>query len=392
MRRIKTQVAIIGGGPAGMLLAHALDLLGISSVVLESRSKSYVLARIRAGVLEHVAIEYLDELGLTERLRRECFIQDKIHYGFEGKETLVLDLKQHTGKALIAYGQTALTEDLYQAHEIAGRALFDDVDDAKLYDIDSDSPWISFTHAGIKYRLDCDFIAGCDGSHGICRSAIPQAKRREWERVYPFGWLGILARVPPMQEMLYARHSQGFVLTSKRTPTLSRYYVQVPLDTKVEDWPDERFWAALLERLPPEYRAKVTTGPSIEKSIAPLRSFVSEPMCYGRLYLVGDAAHIVPPTGAKGLNLAISDVYYLSRALDSYFNYGSHELLQSYSPTALNRVWSAVNLSWQLTKLLHLFPTEDPFDSRIRENEFDLKLQHEPLRAAMAYEKIGLPY
>ena len=388
---IKTQVAIIGGGPAGMLLAHVLQLMNISSVVIERRSKEYVLSRIRAGVLEAGTVEFLREVGIAERLDREAFIQRDVHYGYEGKETLALDLEHYTGKTLVAYGQVALTEDLYNAHETAGRALFDDIEDATPQSIDG-SPSVTFTKNGEAYRVECDFIAGCDGFHGVSRQAIPASVRREWERAYPFGWLGVLSETPPMDELLYGRHSDGFVLASKRNPTLSRYYVQCSLTDRIEDWSDDRFWEAVITRLPDEFSDKVVSGPSIEKSIAPLRSFVSEPMQYGRLFLAGDASHIVPPTGAKGLNLAVSDVYYLSRALDAHYNHANDELLNSYSETALSRVWSSVNLSWQLTKLLHVFPDEPPFDDKIRENDFETLLKHEPIRAAMAYKKIGLPF
>lgn len=374
-----------------MLLSHALDLVGIKSVVVERRPRDYVLGRVRAGVLEAGTVEFLRQLGLNERLDRLRHDLTKVHYGFEGRDTLVLDLLGLTGKHLTAYGQTFITEDLYQAHDAAERPLFDAVEDARIEGIQGD-PVVHFTHEGAATELACDFVVGCDGFHGVSRMTIPASVRREWERVYPFGWLGILAEVPPLDELFYAYHSDGFMLASRRTPTLSRYYVQCSMSETTDDWSDDRFWDAIQTRLPEEYRHKVTTGPSIEKSIAPLRSFVSEPMQYGKLFLAGDAAHIVPPTGAKGLNLAVSDVYYLSRALDAHYNSKNSSLLEGYSATALARVWSSVNLSWQLTRLLHAFPGEDPFDARIRQNDFDLLLAHEPMRAAMAYEKIGIPF
>lgn len=389
IQKIKADVSIIGGGPAGMLLSHMLDLSGIKSVVIERRPRSHVLARIRAGMLESGTVDILRQAGLSERLEREAIIQEKVHYGFQGKETLVLDLKAHTGRCLTAYGQTAITEDLYAAHEAAGRLLFDGVNDAQPHDV-LNSPHVTFTQNGKAYHVESAYIVGCDGAHGVCRKAMPSAIRQEWEREYPFGWLGILSKVPPMPELFYASHSEGFLLASKRGPNLSRYYVQVPMSDRVTDWSDDRFWEAIYKRLPKEFHDHVTPGPSIEKSIAPLRSFVSEPMQYGRLFLAGDAAHVVPPTGAKGLNLAVSDVYYLHRALDSAYNHSNTELLENYGQTALRRVWSAVNLSWQLTKLLHIFPGEDPFDAKLRENDFDLLLHHPDLQAAMAYEKVGL--
>lgn len=389
MKTLKTDVAIIGGGPAGMLLSHMLDLSGIRSVVIERKPRAYVLGRIRAGMLESGTVDILRQVDLSDRLDREAIAQEKVHYGFQGKETLVLDLKEHTDRWLTAYGQTAITEDLYAAHDRAGRLLFDDVLDAQPHDFMND-PYVTFTKDDVPYRVECSYIAGCDGFHGVCRNAMSTDVSQKWERTYPFGWLGILAKVPPMPQLFYARHSEGFMLASKRGTDVSRYYVQVPTTDCVEDWSDDRFWDAIYTRLPEEFHHHVTTGPSIEKTIAPLRSFVSEPLQKGRLFLAGDAAHIVPPTGAKGLNLAVSDVFYLHRALDFFFNHKDETLLEDYSVTALRRIWSAVNLSWQLTMLMHAFPGEDPFDAKIRENNFDLLLGQEPVRAMMAFEKVGL--
>lgn len=386
----RTQVCIIGGGPAGMLLAHGLDLAGIETIVLERQSRDYVLSRIRAGMLESGSVDFIRQLSLAERLDQTGFQQKEVHYGFYGKETLVLDLMEYTGRHLIGYGQTYLTEDVYNASHHARRKVVHGVENVVLNDLKY-KPSVAFEQNGQQSIIRSDFIVGCDGFHGVSRNSIPVEHRKEWERVYPFGWLGILAEVPPMKELFYALGPEGFALASKRTPDLSRYYIQCHASDRVEDWSDDRFWENLLQAIPEDYRSKVTTGPSVEKSIAPLRSFVSEPMRYGCLFLAGDAAHIVPPTGAKGLNLAISDVYYLSRALDQYFNHAGDQALEDYSRTALKRVWSAVNLSWSLTKLLHRFPDEDPFDQKIRENQFDLLLAHEPMRIAMAFEKVGLP-
>ncbi|SMX51192.1 4-hydroxybenzoate 3-monooxygenase [Actibacterium lipolyticum] len=386
---VKTDVTIIGGGPAGMLLAHMLDQSGIRSVVIERKTREYVLGRIRAGMLEAGTVDIFRQFGLAERLDRECMIQEKVHYGYEGKDTLVLDLKAHTGRWLTAYGQTALTEELYKEHERAGRPLFDAVQDAQPEGFKS-SPVTTFTKEGQSYRVESQYIVGCDGSHGVSRNAIPKDIRKEWTREYPFGWLGVLAEVPPMPQLFYARHSDGFVLASKRTPTLSRYYVQVPTLDTTRDWSDDRFWDAIYTRLPESHHGHVTPGPSIEKSIAPLRSFVSEPMQYGRLFLAGDAAHIVPPTGAKGLNLAVSDVYYLHRALDAAFNQNNQHMLENYGQTALRRVWAAINLSWRLTKLMHVFPGEASFEAKLRDSEFDLLLHNPCMQAAIAHEKVGL--
>lgn len=387
---MKTQVCIIGGGPAGMLLAHVLDLHGISSIVLERKSQAYVLARIRAGILESGTVEFLNEVGLGERLNSEGFKQDFVHFGFEGKETLAFDLIELTGKRMTGYGQAFITEDIYNASNEAGRQVIHNVEDVVLHDLESD-PYVTFKTKGGDQRIDCEFICGCDGFHGVSRKSIPSGKRQEWERGFPFGWLGILAQVPPIDELFYANGPDGFVLASKRTPTLSRYYVQCPVEDSIDDWSDDRFWETILAGMPEDYRSKIVTGPSIEKSIAPLRSFVSEPMQYGKLFLAGDATHIVPPTGAKGLNLAVSDVYYLSRAFDQHYNQKKSELLGSYSKTALKRVWGAINLSWRLTDLLHKFPDEAPVKQKIRESEMDLLLMHEALRRAVAFEMAGLP-
>lgn len=372
-----------------MLLAHMLDQSGIRSVVIERKTREYVLGRIRAGMLEAGTVDIFRQFGLAERLDQECIIQEKVHYGYEGKDTLILDLKAHTGRCLTAFGQTALTEELYKEHERAGRLLFDAVKDVQPEGFKS-SPFTTFTKDGQLYRVESQYIVGCDGSHGVTRNAIPKDIRKEWIKEYPFGWLGILAEVPPMPQLFYSRHSDGFMLASKRGPSLSRYYVQVPTQDSTSDWSDDRFWNAIYTRLPESHHRHVTPGPSIEKSIAPLRSFVSEPMQYGRLFLAGDAAHIVPPTGAKGLNLAVSDVYYLHRALDAAFNQNNQNMLEDYGKTALRRVWAAINLSWRLTKLMHVFPGEASFELKLRDSEFDLLLNNPCMQAAVAHEKVGL--
>lgn len=372
-----------------MLLAHMLGQSGIRSVVIERKPRKYVLGRIRAGMLEAGTVDIFRQFGLAERLDQECIIQEKVHYGYEGKDTLVLDLKAHTGRCLTAFGQTALTEELYKEHERAGRLLFDAVKDVQPEGFKS-SPFTTFTKDGQLYRAESQYIVGCDGSHGVTRNAIPKDIRKEWIKEYPFGWLGILAEVPPMPQLFYSRHSDGFMLASKRGPSLSRYYVQVPTQDSTSDWSDDRFWNAIYTRLPESHHRHVTPGPSIEKSIAPLRSFVSEPMQYGRLFLAGDAAHIVPPTGAKGLNLAVSDVYYLHRALDAAFNQNNQNMLEDYGKTALRRVWAAINLSWRLTKLMHVFPGEASFEAKLRDSEFDLLLNNPCMQAAVAHEKVGL--
>lgn len=372
-----------------MLLSHLLGKSGIKSIVIERKTRSHVLGRIRAGMLEAGTVDVLRQAGLADRLDREAVVQEKVHYGYEGKETLVLDLKAFTGRWLTAFGQTALTEELYDSHDRAGRQLFDDVSDVRPQDLLL-KPFTTFTKNGQRYRVDSEFVVGCDGSYSVCRNTIPKNLRREWVREYPFGWLAVLADVPPMPQLFYARHSEGFLLASKRTPQLSRYYVQVPVKDAVEDWSDDRFWKTIFRRLPKTYHSHVTTGPSIEKSIVPLRSYISEPMQYGRLFLAGDAAHIVPPTGAKGLNLAVSDVYYLHRALDAAYNHKDPTMLEEYSQTALRRVWSAVNLSWRLTEIMHVFPGESSLEAKLLENEFDLLLERPCKQAALAQEIVGL--
>lgn len=389
---MKTQVCIIGGGPSGLLLSHILDLNGIDNVVLERQTKEYVLGRIRAGVLEHNSVQMLRDYGLGERMDRIGKPKNGTLILWENRPEFFIDVKKWTGKQMMAYGQTNITEDLYAARESAGGAVICEADNVALNDIETDAPFVTYEKDGAQHRIDCQIIAGCDGFHGPSRRAIPQTHRREFTREYPFGWMGVMVEKPPLDDFIYAYHSDGMAMAAQRNPMLSRYYVQAPITDSPSDWSDDRFWETLLHRFPAEVAAQIQTGPTIEKSMAPLRSFVSEPMRHGRLFIAGDAAHIVPPTGAKGLNLAFSDVHYLQRALVAFFKDGKDALLEDYSQTALRRVWSAENISWRLTKLLHVFPNEDPFEQKIRENDYDLLLMSEAAQHALAYEYIGLPF
>lgn len=388
---MKTQVAIIGGGPAGMLLSEILHRRGVGSVVLEKHSRRHVLSRIRAGVLEQTTVDVLRANGLGARMDREGHAHDGMKIVWAGRDSFFIDVKKHVGKQFIAYGQTNIQQDLFAAADRRGATLLTEAENVQPMDVTSDRPYLTFKVRGDALRLDCDFIAGCDGFHGVSRKAIARDVLREFEKVYPFGWLGILSETPPLPDIVYANHPRGFALASMRNPMLSRYYIQVPLDTRIEDWPDERFWTELKARYPHEMAEAIVTGPSVEKSIAPLRSFVAEPMRYGRLFLAGDAAHIVPPTGAKGLNLAVSDVFYLSRALAAFYSEGSSVLLDSYSDMALRRVWSAVRISWYLTNLLHRFPGASDFDQRAQEYELQYLSSSHPAEVALAEQYAGLP-
>lgn len=390
---LKTKVAIIGGGPSGLFLSHILDLAGVDNIVLERKSKEYVLTRIRAGVLEPNSVAMLRKYGLAERMdgQGKGKAKDGTAIVWQDKDDFFIDTKKWTGEQLMAYGQTAITEDLYAARERDNGHVICEAGGVTLHDVRSDAPFVTFTHDGNEHRIDCDYIAGCDGFHGPSRQTIPSDVLKTYHLEYPFGWLGIMAEVPPLEEFIYAYHEKGFALAAQRNPMLSRYYVQVDVNDDIANWPDERFWEELLARFPKEYADKITTGPSIEKSIAPLRSFVAEPIRYGRLFLVGDAGHIVPPTGAKGLNLAFSDVHYLSTGLMEFYRNGTEKYLDSYAETALRRIWSSVNLSWRLTQLLHVFPGEDPFDAKIRQNNYDYLLRSEDAQRSLAREYIGLP-
>ena len=389
---MKTQVAIIGGGPAGLLLSEMLHQQGISSVVLERQSRAYVLGRIRAGILEQTTVDVLRQLGLGARMDAQGHAHDGMKIVWAGRESFFIDCQRHLGKRFMAYGQTQVQEDLFAAADRRKAELILEAQDVLPHDIDSTKPFVTFKKNGEDFRLDCDVIAGCDGFHGIARKSVPAGRLKEFEKAYPFGWLGILSRTAPLPDVTYANHPRGFALASMRSPTLSRYYVQVSLDDKVEAWSDDRFWTELIARFPPEQADAIQTGPSIEKSIAPLRSYVAEPMRHGQMFLCGDAAHIVPPTGAKGLNLAVSDVFYLSRALGSHYNDGSNKLLDGYSAMALRRVWSSVRTSWYLTTLLHRFPGATDFDQRAQEIELDYLKASKHAQAALAEQYAGMPF
>lgn len=389
---MRTQVIIIGGGPAGSLLSHLLHRNGIEAVVLERRSRDYVLSRVRAGVLEQASVDLLREVGLGARMDRLGFVHDGVYLAFAGGQ-LRVDFRELTGRHVMVYGQTQVQEDLYNALDERDGSIVYEAEDVQLHGLDSDAPSVTYTKDGQTHRIEASWIAGCDGFHGVSRTSIPGDVLTTYERVYPFGWLGILSETPPVRdELIYANSERGFALCSMRHEMLSRYYVQCPLEDSPEDWSDDRFWTELRARLPQEAADDLVTGPSIEKSIAPLRSFVAEPLRYGRLLLAGDAAHIVPPTGAKGLNLAISDVFYLSQALIEQLRDGSSSGVDSYAEVALRRVWRAVRFSWWMTTVLHRFPgQEDPFDRRIQDAELQLLADSEVARRQMAENYVGLP-
>jgi len=391
MAFVRTQVAIIGAGPAGLLLGQLLHRAGIDAVILERRAPEYVLGRIRAGVLERGTVHVMELAGVAQRLHAESLT----HGGVEIAANHVrrrIAFQDLIGKTVTVYGQTEMTRDLMDARKQSGAPSVYEVESVQLHDIDSASPSVTYTHQGKSQRLACDFIAGCDGYHGVSRRSIPADKLRVYERVYPFGWLGVLADVPPAwDELIYVSSDRGFALASMRSATRVRCYVQCPLDDHVDQWSDERFWDEFKLRVGPQVAARMTTGPSIEKSIAPLRSFVAEPMRCGRLFLAGDAAHIVPPTGAKGLNLAASDVFYLYEGLLAFYREGSLRRLDEYSSRALHRVWQAVRFSWWMTTLLHHFPNEDAFGARVREAELDYLFASPLAQRVLAENYVGLP-
>ncbi len=388
---MRTPVAIIGAGPSGLLLGQLLHTYGVDNVVIEQRSADYVLGRIRAGVLEQVTVDLLHEAGVGERVKAEGLLDDHFVLAFNG-QVHQLDLFARTGKRVTVYGQTEVTRDLMKARAAAGLTTVYEADDVALHGFDGSSPHVTWRKHGVEQRLDCDWIAGCDGYHGVSRASVPADKIQTFEKVYPFGWLGILADVPPIShEIVYANHDRGFALASLRSPTRSRYYVQCSLQDQVSDWSDEAFWAEFAARLPAELAHKIVTGPSIEKSIAPLRSFVAEPMRFGRLFLAGDSAHIVPPTGAKGLNLAAGDVGLLSRALAEFYKEKSSAGLDDYSRRALARVWKAERFSWWFTTMMHRFPENGAFGARMQIAELDYLMSSEAMQTAVAENYVGLP-
>ena len=389
---MKTQVAIIGGGPSGLLLAQLLHTRGIESVVLERKTKDYVLGRIRAGVLEQGLVSLMEEAGCAERLHAEGMPHDGTLISY-GDEMFRVDFSEHAPKPVVVYGQTEVTRDLYAAREAHGGKIEFNVENVVIHGADIDAPKITYVVDGEERALACDFVAGCDGFHGVSRQTIPADVRKEYEKVYPFGWLGILSETPPVNhELIYANSPHGFALCSMRNENLSRYYIQCPLTDKPEDWSDEAFWEELKRRIPADQAANLVTGPSIEKSIAPLRSFVTEPMRWGRLFLCGDAAHIVPPTGAKGLNTAASDVHYLYNGLRDFYENNSTDGIDSYSEKALARVWKVERFSWWFSSLMHQYPDQTDFDFKMQVAELEFLRSNKAAQQAMAENYVGLPY
>ena len=389
---MKTQVAIIGGGPSGLLLSQLLHTRGIESVVLERKTRDYVLGRIRAGVLEQGLVKLMEEAGCADRLHAEGILHDGTLISY-GDEMFRVDFTEHTGTPVVVYGQTEVTRDLYDAREKAGGQIEFNVEDVVIHGADTDAPSITYKVDGQERRLECDFIAGCDGFHGVSRQTIPLDVRREYEKVYPFGWLGILSETPPVNhELIYANSPRGFALCSMRNENLSRYYIQCSLSDKPEDWTDAAFWQELKRRIPADQAANLVTGPSIEKSIAPLRSFVTEPMRWGRLFLCGDAAHIVPPTGAKGLNTAASDVHYLYNGLAEFYADGNTDGIDSYSQKALARVWKAERFSWWFSSMMHRYPDQSEFDLKMQVADLEFLRSNKAAQKAMAENYVGLPY
>ena len=390
---MKVQVCIIGGGPSGLLLSQLLHLKGIDNVVLEKHSREYVLGRIRAGVLEHGFAALMREARCGERMDREGEIHEGFFIAHDGRMDRVDLHKYSGGNSVVVYGQTELTRDLYDARAQMGGKVIHNVDDVKIHDLTSDAPHVTYREGDRIIRVDCDYVIGADGFHGVSRKTIPKDVLREYERVYPFGWLGVLSRTKPVSpELIYSRSERGFALCSLRSQVLSRYYIQVPLDDTVEDWSDDAFWDELKKRLPAEIAAKLVTGPSIEKSIAPLRSFVAEPMSYGRMFLAGDAAHIVPPTGARGLNSAASDIYYLYHAMLDHYQKGDDAGLKNYSARALARIWKAQRFSWWMTTLLHRFPDNSPYENKLQRTDLEYLFSSDKALGSLAENYVGLPF
>lgn len=390
---MKTQVCIIGGGPSGLLLSQLLHLKGIDTIVLERQSREYVLSRIRAGVLEHGFAKLMREAQCGERMDREGEIHDGFLIAHDGQLDRV-DLHKHSGgSSVVVYGQTELTRDLYEARDRMKGVVIHNAEDVKPHDLTSATPYVTYRNGDDVVRIDCEFVIGADGFHGVSRKSIPANVLKEYEKVYPFGWLGVLSRTKPVSpELVYAKHERGFALCSLRSQVLSRYYIQVPLSDSVEDWSDEAFWDELKRRLPADIAEKLVTGPSIEKSIAPLRSFVAEPMRYGNLFLAGDAAHIVPPTGARGLNSAASDIHYLYHAMVAHYQQGDSSGLDNYSAKALARVWKAQRFSWWMTTMLHTFPEGIAYDQKLQQTDLDYLFSSEVAQQSLAENYVGLPF
>lgn len=390
---MRTQVAIIGGGPSGLMLSQLLHLKGIDTIVLERQSREYVLSRIRAGVLEHGFAELMREAQCGERMDREGEIHEGFHISDNGNMRRVDLHKYSGGSSVVVYGQTELTRDLYEARDRMNGVVIHNAEDVQPHDLKSDKPYVTYRNGDEIVRIDCDYVIGADGFHGVSRKSIPRDVLKEYEKVYPFGWLGVLSRTKPVSpELIYAKHERGFALCSLRSQVLSRYYIQVPLTDTVEDWSDDKFWDELKRRLPADVAERLVTGPSIEKSIAPLRSFVAEPMRYGNLFLAGDAAHIVPPTGARGLNSAASDIYYLYHALVAHYKEGDDSGLDNYSAKALARVWKAQRFSWWMTTMLHTFPDSLPYDQKLSQTELEYLFSSERALGSLAENYVGLPF
>lgn len=389
---MRTQVAIVGGGPSGLLLSQLLNLAGIETLVLERKTRDYVLSRIRAGVLEQGAVAMLHQARAGDRMEKEGERHDGIAIAADNRQFRI-DFKARAGAQVMVYGQTEVTRDLYDAQDAIGAKIVHEAEDVAITGIEGDRPHVTWRKDGTTHRADCDYVAGCDGFHGVARQTIPASVRREFERVYPFGWLGVLTRTPPVApELIYANHERGFALASMRNRMLSRYYIQVPANETEAQWSDTAFFDEFRRRMPAEAAEALVTGPSIEKSVAQLRSFVCEPMRHGRLFLAGDAAHIVPPTGAKGLNLAASDIHYLSRALIAQLRDKDASGIDNYSATALLRVWKAIRFSWTMTALLHRFPDQTDFDRRIQQSELAYLESSVAAQTALAENYVGLPY
>lgn len=389
---MRTQVCIIGAGPSGLLLSQLLHNQGIDTVILERKTRAYVLTRIRAGVLERGFVDLMRLASVSERMDKEGFIHDGTVIA-DGQDYFRISFKERANDHVVVYGQTELTRDLYDERERTDGKLIYEVDGVVIHGADSDAPYVTYVKDGSEHRIDCDYVAGCDGFHGVSRKTIPDTIRRDFEKLYPFGWLGVLSETPPVhEELVYSRSEHGFALCSMRHENLSRYYVQCALSDSPDDWSDDAFWAELKRRIPDEFSDKLITGPSIEKSIAPLRSFVTEPMRWGRLFLCGDAAHIVPPTGAKGLNTAASDIHYLYYALVAQIKDGEDEGIEKYSQKALARIWKAERFSWATTMMLHRFPDQGEFDLRVQTSDIEFLRENEAAQTVFAENYVGLPF